>query len=79
MTTGLLDVQQQQARLCFGNINLKGTPFNMARIPTKKHYSRHSVNGPSVTGNVQLTNIYLSGNRMARLCDYHSVTGLKVR
>ena len=38
-------------------------------------YSRHSVNGPSITGNVQLTDIYLSGNRMARLRHYHTVTG----
>ena len=30
-------------------------------------YSRHSVNGPSDIGNVQLTDIYLSGNRKVRL------------
>ena len=46
-------------------------------------YSRHSVNGPSITGIIQLTDFYQSGNWMVELNIYgplnHSVTGLLVR
>ena len=37
---------------------------------SKGKYSRHSVNGPSVNRNMQLTDFYKSGNQMARLRDY---------
>ena len=47
------------------------------------NYSRHSVNGPSVTGIIQLTDFYQSGNWMVELAIYgpidHSVTELFVR
>ena len=46
-------------------------------------YSRHSVNGLSVTGNIQLMDFQLSGNRMVKIgpqmSSNHSVTGLLVR
>ena len=42
----------------------------MFKLTLNFNYSRHSVNGPSVTGNIQLTDFYKSGNRMARLRDY---------
>ena len=42
-------------------------------------YSRHSVIGHSVTGNIQLTDIYLSGNQMSVTQPCHSVTRRNVR
>ena len=42
-------------------------------------YSRHLVNGHSITGTIQLPDIYLSGNRIIRLPDEMAVNQLTIR
>ena len=56
----------------------KQTSFR-PKAQIKCKYSRHSVIGHSVTGNIQLTDIYLSDNRMSVTQPSHSVTGRNVR
>ena len=70
------------------NVTLSQKTTNFVKPNNTGHpgpllYSRHSVNGPSVTGIIQLMDFYQSGNWMVELDIYgpidHSVTRLLVR